>query len=527
PQLLFINGRIHSLNPGQAVASVLLIRGGRVAYLGDDPAAGGLARRGVETIDLPGACVLPGLTDAHLHLQWYAEGLAQVQAEQPRAEDVLAEVGRRAAELPEGAWITGYGWDHNAWGGELPSAAMLDACAPLHPVRLMAKSGHALWVNSAALHLADINSATLDPDGGQIVHTPAGDPSGILLENAMQLIKRIIPPATPASLLPAMRRALALLARAGLTGVHNMDGAAAFAAEQMLLERGELALRIVQQIPLAQLDQSLALGLRSGYGSDRLRIGAVKMFMDGALGPRTAWMLAPYESEPRTLGIETTPITEIYAAVARANAGGLACAIHAIGDRAVRQVLDAYEAGGALGIRNRIEHVQLIDEADLPRLAKLGVIASMQPLHATSDMLMADRHWGARCANAYAWRALQESGAVLAFGSDCPVETPDPLRGLHAAITRRRADGSPGEQGWYPAQRLTPEQALCAYTSGPAYAAGVEGRLGTLAPGKLADLTILERDPFTCDPAELPHTAVLGALVEMEFAWRDPGLVGH
>lgn len=527
PQLLFINGRIHALEPGQPPASALLMRGGRVAYVGDDPAAGGLAHPGAETIDLQGACVIPGLTDAHLHLGWFARGLSQVQAEQPRPEDVLAEVGRRAAALPQGSWITGFGWNHNVWGGEFPTSAMLDAAAPGHPVCLSAKSGHAVWVNSAALRLAGITAATPDPDGGEIVRQLDGEPAGVLLESAAELVQRLIPGETPESLLPAFRRALELLARYGLTGVHDMDGADALITEQMLLSRNELSLRVVKQVPLAQLEHAAALGLRSGFGNHRLRIGAVKMFMDGALGPRTAWMLAPYESEPRTLGIETTPAAEIRAAVAKANAAGLACAIHAIGDRAVRKALDAFEAAGNPGLRNRIEHVQLLDPADLPRLARLGVTASMQPLHATSDMAMAERHWGPRCAYAYAWRPLAESGAALALGSDCPVEVPDPLAGLHAAITRRRADGSPGPEGWYPALRLTPLQALRGYTSGPAYAARMEHTLGTLAVGKLADCTILERDPLACDPADLLQTAVVGTVVGGAFIWRDAGLISR
>ena len=524
-ELLLFNGRIHTLEPGQPLVSVLLVRGDRVAYLGDDPAADGLIRHATERIDLQDACVLPGLTDAHVHLQWFALGLRQVNAEQPTPQIVLDDVKHRAASLPAGTWITGFGWNHNQWGGRFPTAAQLDGVAPEHPVCLYAKSGHASWVNSVALALAGIDSHTPDPPGGQIVRDAAGQPTGILLESASALLEPLTPVATPDSMLPIYRQALELAARAGLTGLHDMDGPDSFTTEQMLLARGELTLRIVKSIPLAHLDQAIGLGLRSGFGNDRLRLGHVKMFSDGALGPRTAWMLVPYETEPPTLGIETTPHEEIRAAVARANVAGLACAIHAIGDRAVHEALNTYAACARPGLRNRIEHVQLLAPADLPRLAQLGVIASMQPLHATSDMVMADRHWGARAANAYAWRSILESGAVLACGSDCPVEVIDPLAGLHAAITRRRADGSPGPDGWYPAQRLTPEQAVRGYTWGPAYAAELEDCLGTLAPGKLADLTVLEHDILTGDPQTIPHNRVLATLVGGSFIWRDPGLL--
>ncbi|MHB1354727.1 MAG: amidohydrolase [Anaerolineae bacterium] len=523
-ELLLYNGRIHTQEADRPLVSVLLVRGSRIAYLGDDPTADGLARRATGRIDLHGACVIPGLMDAHMHLQWFAQSLLQVNAEQPTLQAVLDDVKHRAASLPKGTWITGFGWNHNQWGGEFPTAAQLDTAAPEHSVCLYAKSGHASWVNSVALALAGIGAHTPDPSGGKIVRDTTGQPTGILLESASALLEPLIPVATPESMMPAYRQALELAARAGLTGLHDMDGPDSFTTEQMLLARGELSLRIVKSIPLAHLDQAIGLGLRSGFGSDRLRLGQVKMFSDGALGPRTAWMLAPYETEPRTLGIETTPHEEIREAVAKANAAGLACAIHAIGDRAVHEALNTYAACAQTGLRNRIEHVQIIDPHDLPRLAQFGVIASMQPLHATSDMDIADRHWGARAANAYAWRSILDSGAVIACGSDCPVEVIDPLTGLHAAITRRRPDGSPGLDGWYPEQRLTPEQAVRGYTWGPAFAAGMEDRLGSLAPGKLADMTVLEHDILTGDPMAILGNTVLATVVDGSFVWRDPGL---
>jgi predicted amidohydrolase YtcJ len=523
-QLLLYNGRIHTVEPGQPPVSTLLVQDEHITYLGDDPSANGQIKRTTERIDLHGACVLPGLTDAHMHLEWFAQGLRQVNAEKPTLQAVLDDIKRRVADAPTGTWITGFGWNHNQWGGEFPTASQLDTVAPRNPVWLFAKSGHASWVNSTALAMAGISTATPDPPGGQIVRDSVGQPTGVLLESASDLLIPIMPVVTPPSMLPNYRQAIELAARAGLTCLHDMDGPSSFAAEQMLLTRGELTLRIVKSIPLSHLDQAITLGIRSGFGNDRLRLGQVKMFMDGALGPRTAWMLAPYVTGPHTVGIKTTPREEIKAAVARANTAGLACAIHAIGDRAVREALDVFTDCGNPGLRNRIEHVQLIDPDDLPRLAKLSVIASMQPLHATSDMDIADRHWGARAANAYAWRSILESGAVLACGSDCPVEVIDPLVGLHAAITRRRADGSPGPDGWYSEQRLSPEQAIRSYTWGPAYAAGMEDRLGSLAPGKLADLTILEHDIMAGDPMTILKNTVLATLVGGSFIWRDPGL---
>jgi predicted amidohydrolase YtcJ len=292
-----------------------------------------------------------------------------------------------------------------------------------------------------------------------------------------------------------------------------MDGVAAFAAYQRLRACRELGLRVVKYLPADALDGALAIGLRAGLGDDWLRVGGIKAFADGALGPRTAAMLAPYEGEPENVGLLTLEEGALCDLARKAVAGGLLLAIHAIGDRANRMVLDALESVGTGGLRHRIEHVQLIHPTDVPRLAALGVVASMQPIHATQDCVMADRYWGTRSSTAYAWRSLLEAGTKLAFGSDCPVEDLNPFLGIYAAVTRQRLDGYPGPQGWYPQQRLTVEEAVRGYTLGAAYAAGLEDRLGSLAPGKLADLVVLDRDIFTCDPAAIAETQVAATMI--------------
>jgi predicted amidohydrolase YtcJ len=296
-----------------------------------------------------------------------------------------------------------------------------------------------------------------------------------------------------------------------------MDGPNSFQVWQALYASGQMDLRVTKSIPVDLLQDTVRLGLRTGFGDAWLRIGAVKIFADGALGPQTAWMLEPYAGDAHNTGISTQPIESIREAVMTANANGLATAIHAIGDRAVREVLDVYQEAceklGNTGLRNRIEHVQLIHPADAGRLAALKVIASMQPIHATSDMDMAERYWGKRCSGAYAWKTQLDQGAVLALGSDAPVESLNPLLGLHAAVTRRRADGSPGPQGWHPEQRLTVKAAVRGFTWGPAYATGMENQLGSLERGKLADLTILDRDIFAIAPMEVLETRVIGTIV--------------
>jgi predicted amidohydrolase YtcJ len=303
----------------------------------------------------------------------------------------------------------------------------------------------------------------------------------------------------------------------------------AFQALQDLEAGGKLALRVVKGIPREMLDKAMSLGLRTGFGSEWLTVGALKMFADGALGPQTAWMLEPYEASPGAgCGIPTLTEKQMTEDVRRVNAAGLACAVHAIGDAACRAVLNSFEkaapppgAPAQRALRNRLEHAQLLHPEDLPRLAGMGVVASMQPIHATSDMLIAEKHWGTRCASAYAWKALLASGAALAFGSDCPVEIPNPLAGIHAAVTRRRADGTPGPEGWRPEQRLTVEQAVRAFTEGAAFAAGREREQGRIAPGMLADLTVLDRDIFAIDPHGIREAAASATIVGGRFVHQQ------
>lgn len=447
--LVLFNGRIHTLDAKTPFATAIAVRDERILYVGEDATAREMLAPGGEAVDLRGRCMIPGLTDAHLHFQWYAIGLQSVDAETPTLEEALARVRERVKSTPPGAWINGFGWNHNVWGGVLPTAAHLDRVAPKQAVALSAKSGHALWVNSRALELAGITASTPDPAGGQIVRDERGQPIGILLEDAMDLVEAVRPRPTVEQIAERVRAAFPYAHRAGLTGVHCFDGPDAFAAYQMLKQRGELGLRIVKSIPRDQLDHALALGLRSGLGDDWLRIGSIKMFADGALGPQTAWMLESFEGS-NGVGISTLSEPDMAESVRRANTAGLSCAIHAIGDRACRAVLDVYEKVGSRELRNRIEHVQLLHPQDYDRLGKLGIIASMQPIHATSDMLISDRYWGKRSAGAYAWRTQLAADAVLAFGSDCPVEKIDPLMGIHAAVTRRRADGSPVPTGGIP-----------------------------------------------------------------------------
>jgi len=528
--ILLYNGKIHTMDPANPLVSALLIRSGEVLFAGDDTSAQQLAgAAGIrDKIDLKGAGVLPGLTDAHLHFEYISLGLDDINAEKPTKDAVLADVAAMAVTKPAGSWIKGYGWNHNVWDAKFPTAAELDGVSPDHPVFLEAKSGHAAWVNSAALKLAGLTAASPDPAGGELVRKANGEPEGTLLEEAVGLVKDLIPKPGVPELMESARRAMAQAHRDGLTGVHDMDTPLIFATQQALHQLGELTLRITKSIPLSHLDEALAVGLRTGFGDDMLRVGAVKMFADGALGPRTALMLEGFDSAPDNTGIATTEIDVLRESVFKANAGGLACAIHAIGDRANREILDIYEEAIEKGLtgslRNRIEHVQLLAPEDIGRLGELNVVASMQPLHATSDMDISTAHWGSRSAGAYALKSQLQHGAVLALGSDCPVETWNPLAGIHAAVTRCRPDGTPGPEGWYPEQRLSVHEAVQGYTTGPAYAAGMEDRLGMLKAGYLADCVVLDKDIFEIDPMDILDTKVLGTVVNGAFVYRDPEL---
>ncbi|WP_376789995.1 amidohydrolase [Thermoflexus sp.] len=513
------NARIYTLDPGQPMAEALAVAGEEIEALGSTDAVRSLKGPRTRVLDLKGAVVLPGLIDAHLHLEGYARRPMGVDVETPTLEEALERVARRAAYAPPGSWIIGRGWLQEQWG-RFPSADDLDRVAPAHPVALWARSGHALWANREAMRRAGITRETPDPPGGRIARDPAGEPVGLFFERAIDLIARAIPEPSVEELAEALYEALHELAAMGLTAVHNFDGPRSFAALQILRERGDLPLRVVQHLPLAMLDQALALGLRTGFGDPWLRIGAVKIFADGALGPRTAWMLTPYEGEPGNLGVAFTPPEAMREAARRATAGGLWLAIHAIGDRANREVLDLYtelrELERQLGIppearRHRIEHAQLVHPDDLPRLGQLGIIASMQPIHAISDRPMAERYWGKRCATAYAWRSLKDHGARLAFGSDAPVEPPNPFWGLHAAVVRG---------GWYPEQALSRTEALEAYTLGPAWAAGLERWQGRLRPGMWADLIVLPEDPFQIPAERLRALEVLGTMVGGRWVYQ-------
>ncbi|GAB4485425.1 MAG: amidohydrolase [Anaerolineales bacterium] len=523
---LIHNARVYTLDPSQPVVTALVIdTHGQIVALGSEELLESFPFAQRE--DLGGRMVLPGLTDAHIHLMHYALGLQKVDVETSTKAEALRRVAERASRISPGQWVLGHGWQQNDWDGQFPTAAELDTIAPDKPVYLTAKSLHAGWANTAALKIAGIGPNTPDPLNGKIVRDEKGQPNGILLESAMNLIEKSLPQPTVDHVADAIESAQPILFQMGLTGAHDFDYRPCFMALQNLDAEKRLKLRITKSIPLDLLDHAHGLGLRTGFGSDRLQIGMVKAFMDGALGPRTAAMFAPYLNEPENKGILNMDGEELFEYGRKAADSGLGMTVHAIGDRAVHEALNALEQlrryereRGLPALRHRIEHVQVIHPDDAARLGQLGVIASMQPIHATSDMLAADRYWGERARLAYAWKTQLQAGAVLAFGSDAPVESPNPFWGLYAAITRRRMDGTPGPEGWYPEQKLSFQQALEGFTVGAAYAAGLENRRGRLSIGFDADLTVLEKDPFTCPVDEIYALNASATMIAGEWVWQ-------
>lgn len=529
-RILIHGGTIHTGDPAQPQVEALVIEHGRVVVAGSRADAE-VYREGAEMVDLEGATVTPGLIDAHLHLEGigWREVRLNLTGTGSLAE-VQEALRRYAAENPEAAWLRGRGWDQNDWPESVwPTAADLDAAVADRPVALSRIDGHALWVNSAALEAAGISADTRDPEGGRLIRDESGAPTGILVDRAEELVGGVIPPASREERRAALLAGARACARSGLTMVHDMGvDRGALELYRELVEAGELPVRVLAYLdgPGELLDEYLEKGPEVGR---RLSVRGVKLYADGALGSRGAALLEDYSDEEGNRGLVVTPGEEIEAIAEACLRSGLQVATHAIGDRANRLVLDAYARAleavpGARDPRLRVEHAQVLHPGDLTRFSELGVIASMQPTHATSDASWAGLRLGeARLAGAYAWRDLLESGAILAFGSDAPVESERPALGLLAAITRQDAPGRPAG-GFLPEQRLSADEALAAFTRGGAFASFEESRLGMLRVGFAADLVVWPVDPLECPPEELPGLAPLRVLSEGRTVHRGGGV---
>jgi predicted amidohydrolase YtcJ len=478
----FLRARhVLTLDPG-VHGDAVWWRDGRIVAVGSAAALAREVPAATPVYDLPDALVTPGLVDGHTHFAMWALSRRQVQlAGAPSRADAVRHV---AAAVPVQGWVVGQGWDANGWI-EAPDRAALDAVQP-GPVYLDSLDVHAAWVNSAALAAAGISRATPDPFGGRIVRDAAGEPTGLLLERAVELMLPHLPRPPADRLDSALLEAQAEAHRLGLTGIHDVEDEAALAAFERLERSGALRLRVLFHPPVAALPALLRRGVRSGEGSGRLRTGGIKLFLDGSLGSRTAWMLAPYAGS-RDRGMPITSEVDAASAMRAAAEGGIAVAAHAIGDAAVRRALDLISTLPRVALPHRIEHFQCVHPADLDRAAAAGIVVSMQPAHLLTDIPLVERHWGARGAGAYAFESLRRRGTPMVFGSDVPVASVDPREGLYAALERRSDAGGPAG-GWRPEEKLGFEDALRCYTVGAALAAGSSVHAGTLAPGRDADL---------------------------------------
>ncbi len=500
--LAVTNARIYTVNAKQPRASAIAVRQGKILAVGDDVSR--YVDASTKTIDAKGATIIPGLIDSHGHVRGLGDMLGTLDLRGIASEREIVEKVREAAKQHKpGEWIIGNAWDQNLWAPrQFPDAGGISNAAPENPVSLERVDGHAVWVNRKALEIADINASTPDPAGGRIVRDSNGTPTGVLVDQAQQLVSRKIPPPSPEQLERSLLRATQLLARDGITSVH--DAGVSYAdidGYRSLIRKGLLPIHIY-----AMILYPLPLPEKPEIGDD-LTIRSIKLITDGALGSRGAAMIEPYTDDPGNRGLLILDRATIRAAAEKALAKGFQVNTHAIGDRANRTVLEAYGdvLKGPNDQRFRIEHAQVVAPEDFAKFKQYSIIASMQATHATSDMLWAqDRVGPDRIKGAYAWQTFLHLGVHVPNGSDFPVEDPNPLLGFYAAVTR---------QGWYPNQRMSREEALRSWTIEGAYAAFEENRKGSIEPGKMADFVMLSGDIMTMPAEEIPRTQVMMTVV--------------
>jgi predicted amidohydrolase YtcJ len=529
--LIVTNARVYSVDDAHPLATAFSVRDGRIQFVGSEREA--MVHRGANTriVDAGGQTVVPGIVDAHAHLLGLGFSLANIQLADTRSyEQVIQRVIERLNGAPAGRWIQGRGWDQNKWGDtRFPTHEALTRISPANPVVLERIDGHAILANAAAMKAAGITAATKDPSGGRIERDARGEPTGVFVDNATSLVERVIPPPTKDDIREATLAAIKEAQRYGLVGIHDAgEPRAVIDIFEEMARAGEFGLRgyIMVGDDSAAISHYFARGPQSALYDGHLWIRAIKLYSDGALGSRGAALLDPYADDPRNSGLLVSAPQHIRDVAIRGLRAGFQVNTHAIGDRGNRVVLDAYEAAldtvPTADHRFRIEHAQVLNFADIPRFAKLGVIPSMQAVHQASDMTWAPTRLGyARSLGAYAWRALLNTGVIIPNGSDMPVERVNPLYSFHAAISRTDDNGWP-PGGWLPAEKMTREEALKSITIWPAVAAFQEEVMGSITPGKYADFVILDHDIMRVPEDEILKTGVIATYIGGKVVYQRP-----
>jgi len=517
--LVIKNANIRTMDDKRSVVRAMAVANGRILALGTDDEIAKLVGRKTQVIDAGGKTMIPGFNDAHLHFVPGGEQLSLVDLRSSQSPEEFAQrIKDYAAKLKEGEWITGGRWDHENWKpANLPTKDLIDKVTPNNPVFVNRLDGHMAVANSLALKLAGVTKDTKDVAGGVIVRDANGEPTGVLKDAAMDLVSRVIPDPTFAQRLAAAEAATNYAASLGVTSAQDMQANQNLAVYQTLLQQGKLKTRLYAGAELADWQSRAHVGIRHAFGGPMLRTGTLKGYGDGSLGSSTAWFFEPYADTPSTSGVPSAEMPHLYEHISAADKNGLQVMIHAIGDKTNATVLDIYERvekeDGPSDRRFRIEHAQHLRVSDIPRFAKLGVVASMQPVHLTDDGRWAEKRLGKeRLKGTYAFKSLLASGAHVAFGTDWSVAPLNPLFGIYAAVTRRTTDDK-NPNGWLPDEKISVDAAVRCYTLGSAYAEYQENEKGTLEVGKLGDMVILSEDIFTIDPTTIANVTVLKTIV--------------
>ncbi|MCC6964616.1 MAG: amidohydrolase [candidate division Zixibacteria bacterium] len=528
---LIFGGRIYTMEARLPVGDAMIVAGDRIEWIGSIAELSAVPSDAYKLIDLGGRVVVPGFIDSHTHLVFWALSRVQIDLDGARSyEEALERIRKFLKANPPrpGAWVIGKGWKKEQWRTiRWPHRRDLDRIIRSHPVAIYSKDEHQMWVNTMALKMAGITEMTPDPDGGEIKRDPDGTPTGVLKDKADVAIWSVYRQPSAAQMKPVMQAAFEELYRRGCVAVTSFDSLSGHEMLQYLDVGGNLPVRVNYYFPVTVLDEVIKLKLRSGYGSDFLKVGGIKIFSDGALGSQTALMLKPFRGQKHNCGIEVTSRTELTSLIRRATRAGLACAIHAIGDRANRNVLDAYEMVGrhaSARHRHRIEHCQIVNATDLPRFKRLGVIASVQPSHATADIDIMKRYLGNRRKDSYRMRTLTRLGVPQCYGSDAPIEELHPLHGIYAAVTGKPVGGA---ECFNRSETVTVEQALRGFTIAGAAAVGDGAVRGSLAPGKLADFVVLNRDICRNRPEDLLRTEVVATFIGGELKYAESGFLSE